>query len=138
MWRNDNEPQALFFVRRFYSRTNSFVRIEPVEEKLSCGQQRKINVHYVLNRKGYRNANHTNFYYVVSATSVPTMPLFFYLLLNTIQGRNLQVEISRSASGYKSQLDLIAPKELHRIPLNAILWGKVGGAFDSISHFFYA
>ncbi|KAI6079822.1 Ovostatin-like protein [Aix galericulata] len=67
MWRNSNEPQALFFVRRFYSRTNSFVRIEPVEEKLSCGQQRKINVHYVLNRKGYRNANHTNFYYVVTA-----------------------------------------------------------------------
>uniref|UniRef100_A0A8B9CFE6 OVOS protein n=1 Tax=Anser brachyrhynchus TaxID=132585 RepID=A0A8B9CFE6_9AVES len=67
MWRNDNEPQALFFVRRFYSRTNSFVRIEPVGEKLSCGQQRKVNVHYVLNRKGYRNANHTNFYYVVTA-----------------------------------------------------------------------
>ncbi|XP_075347875.1 ovostatin-like [Mycteria americana] len=63
IWRNDNEPQALFFVRRFYSRTNSFVKIEPVKEKLSCGQQRTINVHYVLNREGYRNA--TNFYYVV-------------------------------------------------------------------------
>ncbi|XP_009573492.1 PREDICTED: ovostatin-like [Fulmarus glacialis] len=59
MWRNDNEPQALFFVRRFYSRTNSFVKIEPVKEKLSCGQQRTINIHYV------RNARHTNFYYVV-------------------------------------------------------------------------
>ncbi|NWI30210.1 OVOS protein, partial [Sula dactylatra] len=65
IWRNDNEPQALFFVRRFYSRTNSFVKIEPVEEKLSCGQQRTINVHYVLNREGYRNTRHTNFYYVV-------------------------------------------------------------------------
>ncbi|XP_074966871.1 ovostatin-like [Phalacrocorax aristotelis] len=64
-WRNDNELQALFFVRRFYSRTNSFVKIEPVKEKLSCGQQRTINVHYVLNREGYRNARHTNFYYVV-------------------------------------------------------------------------
>ncbi|NXF53487.1 OVOS protein, partial [Oceanites oceanicus] len=65
IWRNDNEPQALFFVRRFYSRTNSFVKIEPVKEKLSCGQQRTINIHYVLNREGYRNARHTNFYYVV-------------------------------------------------------------------------
>ncbi|NWH53133.1 OVOS protein, partial [Fregata magnificens] len=64
-WSNDNEPQALFFVRRFYSRTNSFVKIEPVKEKLSCGQQRTIKVHYVLNREGYRNATHTNFYYVV-------------------------------------------------------------------------
>ncbi|XP_075019370.1 ovostatin-like [Calonectris borealis] len=65
IWRNDDEPQALFFVRRFYSRTNSFVKIEPVKEKLSCGQQRTINIHYVLNREGYRNARHTNFYYVV-------------------------------------------------------------------------
>ncbi|NXS50014.1 OVOS protein, partial [Balaeniceps rex] len=65
IWRNDNEPQALFFVRRFYSRTNSFVKIEPVKEKLSCGQQRTINVHYVLNREGYTNVMHTNFYYVV-------------------------------------------------------------------------
>ncbi|NXT54954.1 OVOS protein, partial [Pluvianellus socialis] len=64
-WRNDNEPQASFFVRRFYSRTNSFVKIEPVKEKVSCGQQQMINIHYVLNREGYRNVNHTNFYYVV-------------------------------------------------------------------------
>ncbi|KFW64431.1 Ovostatin, partial [Pygoscelis adeliae] len=65
IWRNDNEHQALFFVWRFYSRTNSFVRIEPVKEELSCGHQRTINVHYVLNRDGYGNARHTNFYYVV-------------------------------------------------------------------------
>ncbi|KAF1433717.1 Ovostatin, partial [Spheniscus demersus] len=65
IWRNYNEHQALFFVRRFYSRTNSFVKIEPVKEELSCGHQRTINVHYVLNRDGYGNARHTNFYYVV-------------------------------------------------------------------------
>ncbi|KFQ32875.1 Ovostatin, partial [Mesitornis unicolor] len=67
IWRNDNEPQVSFFVRRFYSRTNSFVKIEPVEEKLSCGQQRTINVQYVLNREGYGDASHANFYYVVMA-----------------------------------------------------------------------
>ncbi|NXL53289.1 OVOS protein, partial [Podilymbus podiceps] len=67
IWRDDNEPQALFFVRRFYSRTNSFVKIEPVKKQLRCGQQQTINVHYVLNREGYRNARHTNFYYVVMA-----------------------------------------------------------------------
>uniref|UniRef100_A0A8C4V0F8 Uncharacterized protein n=1 Tax=Falco tinnunculus TaxID=100819 RepID=A0A8C4V0F8_FALTI len=69
-YRHDNEPQASFFVRRFYSRTNSFVKIEPVKEKLSCGQQQTINVHYILNREGYRNAIHTNFYYVVSTFSI--------------------------------------------------------------------
>ncbi|KAK2528121.1 ovostatin-like isoform X1 [Columba livia] len=66
IWSNDNEPQALFFVQRFYSRTNSFVKIEPMKEQLSCHQQRRIKVHYVLNRDGYRNARHTNFYYVVT------------------------------------------------------------------------
>ncbi|NXT78497.1 OVOS protein, partial [Zapornia atra] len=65
MWRGDNEPHALFYVRRFYSRTSSFVKIEPVKEQLSCGQQRTINVHYVLNREGYRNVSLTNFYYVM-------------------------------------------------------------------------
>ncbi|NXO19879.1 OVOS protein, partial [Cisticola juncidis] len=65
IWGVDNEPKASFLVRRFYSRTNSFLKIEPVTEELSCGQQRKIKVHYVLNREGYSNATHTNFYYVV-------------------------------------------------------------------------
>ncbi|XP_041317857.1 ovostatin-like [Pyrgilauda ruficollis] len=65
IWGIDNEPKASFLVRRFYSRTSSFLKIEPVTEELSCGQQRTINVHYVLNREGYSNATHTNFYYVV-------------------------------------------------------------------------
>ncbi|XP_053828041.1 ovostatin-like [Vidua macroura] len=65
IWGIDNEPKASFLVRRFYSRTNSFLKIEPVTEELNCGQQRTINVHYVLNREGYSNTTHTNFYYVV-------------------------------------------------------------------------
>ncbi|XP_063250392.1 ovostatin-like [Prinia subflava] len=65
IWGVDNEPKASFLVRRFYSRTNSFLKIEPVTEELSCGQQQKINVCYVLNREGYNNATHANFYYVV-------------------------------------------------------------------------
>uniref|UniRef100_A0A8C3U1U4 OVOS protein n=1 Tax=Catharus ustulatus TaxID=91951 RepID=A0A8C3U1U4_CATUS len=51
IWGIDNEPKASFLVRRFYSRTNSFLKIEPVREQLSCGQQQTINVHYVLNRE---------------------------------------------------------------------------------------
>ncbi|NXX39283.1 OVOS protein, partial [Tricholaema leucomelas] len=63
IWRSDNEPQASFLARRFYSRTNSFVKIEPTRETLSCGQQQSINIHYAL--QGYRNATHADFYYVV-------------------------------------------------------------------------
>ncbi|NWZ38433.1 OVOS protein, partial [Brachypodius atriceps] len=66
IWGIDNEPKASFLVRRFYSRTNSFLKIEPVTEELSCGQQQTIKVHYVLNREGYSNTTHTNFYYVVT------------------------------------------------------------------------
>ncbi|NXG39744.1 OVOS protein, partial [Dromaius novaehollandiae] len=80
VWTNHDEPHALFSVRRFYSRTNSFVRIEPVQEKLSCGQQRMINVLYVLNEEGYGNAMRTNFYYVVSADS-GLSNLFCWVLL---------------------------------------------------------
>uniref|UniRef100_A0A663LXU2 Ovostatin n=1 Tax=Athene cunicularia TaxID=194338 RepID=A0A663LXU2_ATHCN len=54
-----SNPQALFVVQRFYSRTNSFVKIEPVKEKLSCGHQQAIIVHYVLNSEGYKNARGT-------------------------------------------------------------------------------
>uniref|UniRef100_A0A8D0FDD6 Ovostatin n=1 Tax=Strix occidentalis caurina TaxID=311401 RepID=A0A8D0FDD6_STROC len=70
-----SNPQALFVVRRFYSRTNSFVKIEPVKEKVSCGQQQTINVHYVLNSEGYENARHTNFYYVVTPRGIFSITL---------------------------------------------------------------
>ncbi|NXB75702.1 OVOS protein, partial [Donacobius atricapilla] len=66
IWSINNEPKASFLVRRFYSRTSSFLKIEPVTEELSCGQQQTINVHYVLNREGYSDATHANFYYVVT------------------------------------------------------------------------
>ncbi|NXV07358.1 OVOS protein, partial [Cettia cetti] len=74
IWGIDNEPKASFLVRHFYSRTNSFLKIEPVTEELSCGQQRRINVHYVLNREGYGNATHTNFYYVVTEVCLSSFP----------------------------------------------------------------
>ncbi|NXM21006.1 OVOS protein, partial [Ploceus nigricollis] len=87
MWGIDNEPKASFLVRRFYSRTNSFLKIEPVREELSCGQQRTINVHYVLNREGYSNTTHTNFYYVVMTQGKITL-----------SGQK-QVSISRASRG---------------------------------------
>ncbi|KFQ08881.1 Ovostatin, partial [Leptosomus discolor] len=89
IWSNDNEPQALFSVRRFYSRTNSFVKIEPVKEKLSCGQQRTINVQYVLNREGYRR--------------LQNLMRFFYAQVMTegkiILGGQKQVSISGAPTG---------------------------------------
>ncbi|XP_019371619.1 PREDICTED: ovostatin-like [Gavialis gangeticus] len=66
-WTNFEDTHAVFYIRRFYSRTNSFVKIEPEREQLSCGQQKAIMVHYILNKDGYGDATSMNFYYVVLA-----------------------------------------------------------------------
>ncbi|KAH1185863.1 hypothetical protein KIL84_018612, partial [Mauremys mutica] len=60
-------PEAYYSVQRFYSRTNSFVKIKLEPEEFSCGQQRSITVHYVLNKYDYRKITSVKFYYVVMA-----------------------------------------------------------------------
>jgi len=65
-WIEPSYPDATLSIQRFYSWTNSFVRIEPLWKDLSCGQKRVITVHYVLNTEGYKSINTLNFYYVVS------------------------------------------------------------------------
>ncbi|NXK98094.1 OVOS protein, partial [Formicarius rufipectus] len=63
-WVEPYYPEATISIQRFYSWTNSFVRIEPLWKDLSCGQKRMITVHYVLNTEGYKSINVVNFYYV--------------------------------------------------------------------------
>ncbi|KAM6420957.1 LOW QUALITY PROTEIN: ovostatin-like [Pluvialis apricaria] len=63
-WIEPSYPDASLSIQRFYSWTNSFVRIEPLWKDLSCGQKRMITVHYVLNTEGYKSINTMNFYYV--------------------------------------------------------------------------
>ncbi|CAM5078645.1 unnamed protein product [Natator depressus] len=58
-------PEAYYSVQRFYSRTNSFVKIKLEPGELSCGQQRSITVYYVLNKNGYGKITSVKFYYVV-------------------------------------------------------------------------
>lgn len=52
-------------VQRFYSRTNSFLMIEPEPKQLRCDQQKIVTVHYSLNRDAYRDEP-INFFYLVS------------------------------------------------------------------------
>lgn len=73
-WTNFEEPQAVFHIQRFYSRTNTFVKIEPEREQLSCGQQKAIMVHYILNKDGYGDATSVNFYYVVRIRALLCLP----------------------------------------------------------------
>ncbi|KAM6474043.1 LOW QUALITY PROTEIN: ovostatin-like [Liasis olivaceus] len=63
-------PEAYYSVQRFYSRTESFIKIQQVFEDLHCDQFRLIKVFYILNNipnspqnlKGRRTAT---FYYLV-------------------------------------------------------------------------
>ncbi|XP_067406891.1 ovostatin-like [Emydura macquarii macquarii] len=86
-WIDTYESETAYYIQRFYSHTNSFVKIERVQEKLSCGQQRAITVHYNLNKKGYGNATTVNFFYLVKAKGK--------IVLNGQQ----QVSISSAPSG---------------------------------------
>ncbi|XP_044834940.1 ovostatin-like [Mauremys mutica] len=65
VWMDTYEPETTYHIQRFYSRTNSFVKLEHIPEMLSCGQQRRIMVHYILNKEGYKDATSVNFYYMV-------------------------------------------------------------------------
>uniref|UniRef100_A0A8C0G5P8 OVOS protein n=1 Tax=Chelonoidis abingdonii TaxID=106734 RepID=A0A8C0G5P8_CHEAB len=64
-------PEAYYSVQRFYSLTNSFVKIKLEPEEFSCGQQRSITVHYVLNKYSYGKITSVKFYHVVSTFSIP-------------------------------------------------------------------
>ncbi|KAM4672096.1 LOW QUALITY PROTEIN: ovostatin-like [Amazona ochrocephala] len=63
-WIEPSYPDAFLSIPRFYSWTNSFVRIEPLWKDLNCGQKEIITVHYILNTEGYNGINTINFYYV--------------------------------------------------------------------------
>lgn len=67
-------PEAYYSVQRFYSQTNSFVKIKPEPEVLRCGQRKSITVHYILNKKAYGKATSIKFYYVVSVVWLLCFP----------------------------------------------------------------
>uniref|UniRef100_A0A8C8S640 Ovostatin n=1 Tax=Pelusios castaneus TaxID=367368 RepID=A0A8C8S640_9SAUR len=52
-WVDDYQSETSYYIHRFYSHTNSFVKIERVQGTLRCGQEKAITVHYILNKKGY-------------------------------------------------------------------------------------
>ena len=55
-----------FSVQRFYSRTSSFLMIEPEPKELRCDQEKIVTVHYSLNSEAYSDDSNINFFYLVS------------------------------------------------------------------------
>ncbi|XP_006901819.1 PREDICTED: ovostatin-like [Elephantulus edwardii] len=64
-------PQSEYLVQRFYSKTNSFLKIAPEMEELRCNQQKQVIVHYLLNMEDYEDKTYAvTFNYVVISKGV--------------------------------------------------------------------
>uniref|UniRef100_A0A670KHM3 Alpha-2-macroglobulin like 1 n=1 Tax=Podarcis muralis TaxID=64176 RepID=A0A670KHM3_PODMU len=77
-WLENYKPEAVHYVQRYFSRTNSFVKIEPVLRELPCGKREAISVHYILNKvQNEELPSKVHFYYLVtgrySRFSIPLM-----------------------------------------------------------------
>ncbi|XP_054447415.1 ovostatin homolog 2-like [Pteronotus mesoamericanus] len=66
-WLTPEYMDAHFSVSRFYSRTNSFLKIVPEPKPLRCNQQKIVRVHYSLNSDAYRDNSDITFFYLMMA-----------------------------------------------------------------------
>uniref|UniRef100_A0A8C5JCM5 Alpha-2-macroglobulin n=1 Tax=Junco hyemalis TaxID=40217 RepID=A0A8C5JCM5_JUNHY len=65
--REDNEAPHRAGGERFYSPSNSFLKIEPKSKPLSCGSTTDIRVHYILTPAAVGEQKKITFYYLVMA-----------------------------------------------------------------------
>uniref|UniRef100_A0A8C0H2E3 Alpha-2-macroglobulin n=1 Tax=Chelonoidis abingdonii TaxID=106734 RepID=A0A8C0H2E3_CHEAB len=66
-WTSPSYEQGYFRAKRFYSSSNSFLKIEPVSEMLSCGHTQEVRVHYILKPEAVGEQKEIVFYYLVMA-----------------------------------------------------------------------
>ncbi|XP_037704174.1 ovostatin homolog 2-like [Choloepus didactylus] len=64
-WLTPEYSDAYFYVKRFYSRTNSFLKIVQESKQLSCNQQKNVTVLYSLNREAYADDSKVIFFYLI-------------------------------------------------------------------------
>uniref|UniRef100_A0A8C3KWF1 Alpha-2-macroglobulin n=1 Tax=Calidris pygmaea TaxID=425635 RepID=A0A8C3KWF1_9CHAR len=57
-------------LKRFYSPSNSFLKIEPKSETLSCGSSIEVRVHYILTPEALGEQKKIVFYYLVMAKGI--------------------------------------------------------------------
>lgn len=82
-WLENYKPEAVHYVQRYFSRTNSFVKIEPVLRELPCGKREAISVHYILNKvQNEELPSKVHFYYLVSAERLSGFAMTFLLAFN--------------------------------------------------------
>eukprot|EP00076_Gallus_gallus_P033040 XP_024998578.1 alpha-2-macroglobulin isoform X2 [Gallus gallus] len=67
-WVNPNYEDGYLHVKRFYSPSRSFLKIEPSSETLSCGSSAEVRVHYTPEAVGEKKK--IVFYYLVMAKGI--------------------------------------------------------------------
>ncbi|CAM5081937.1 unnamed protein product [Eretmochelys imbricata] len=66
-WTSPSYELGYFRAKRFYSSSNSFLKIELVSETLSCGHTQEVRVHYILKPEAVGEQKEIVFYYLVMA-----------------------------------------------------------------------
>ncbi|XP_077026097.1 ovostatin homolog 2-like isoform X2 [Tamandua tetradactyla] len=64
-WLIPQYTDAYFFVKRFYSQTNSFLKIVPEPKQLRCNQKKNVTVLYSLNREAFADNSKVKFFYLL-------------------------------------------------------------------------
>nr|XP_060619440.1 ovostatin-like [Anolis sagrei ordinatus] len=66
-WLETDYPEATHYIHRFFSRSDSFVKIEPMLKELPCDQKTAITVHYILSKDQYKNVQTitVSFHYIL-------------------------------------------------------------------------
>ncbi|EMP39670.1 Alpha-2-macroglobulin [Chelonia mydas] len=66
-WTSPSYELGYFRAKRFYSSSNSFLKIELVSETLNCGHTQEVRVHYILKPEAVGEQKEIVFYYLVMA-----------------------------------------------------------------------
>ncbi|XP_021250433.1 alpha-2-macroglobulin-like [Numida meleagris] len=69
-WVNPHYEDGYLFLKRFYSPSRSFLKIEPMSETLSCGSPTEVRVHYILTPEAVGEKKKIMFYYLVMAKGI--------------------------------------------------------------------
>ncbi|KFO91276.1 Alpha-2-macroglobulin, partial [Buceros rhinoceros silvestris] len=69
-WVAPSYEEGYLPLKRFYSPSNSFLKIEPKSETLSCGSSTEVRVHYILTPEAIGEQKKIVFYYLVMAKGI--------------------------------------------------------------------
>ncbi|KFP12738.1 Alpha-2-macroglobulin, partial [Egretta garzetta] len=69
-WVVPNYEESYLQLKRFYSPSKSFLKIEPRSETLSCGSSTEVRLHYILTPEAIEEEKKIVFYYLVMAKGI--------------------------------------------------------------------